>query len=427
MKKYISNYSSFRTLLQFLSYGCYHKTHYKQYHRLSARTYEDNLARARLFLPEDKLHETRHQRHIISSIRGDTYYSCENYLIGSYRVKNLLPTTAFYYILLLQIFASATHPLSLNELWEHPAFSNPVPKGLISDCAETIGLRLDESTLRRSLRELEGLGLLSSTKRGRELVYSIPKNPLSGLSPEEVDLLYYAIAFYKNVALLSVPGYYLEDTLRAMYPTLPRRIVPCQFTDNSFSRILDDELIDIILDAIRQGKSMRFFYCNRRSQGHPTEYIVRPRRIVTDYIGGNRQYLVALGRLVTKKRMHPLQFRLDRIQSARLVSPSVKITTCISIEKPAHILSLRFSFDTAFLENRLRHTVLSRFPKAALTSSENGSFLCKIVVADSRKHYPWIRTFFPYVEVLPTSTGSARQLITDDIKETLKNYGEFVS
>lgn len=427
MKKYISNYSGLRTLLQFLSYGCYHKAYYKQHYHLSARTYEDNLARVRLFLPKDKLHESRHQRHIISSIRGDTYYSSENYLVYSYRVKNLLPNTAFYYILLLQLFATTPRPLSLNELWEHPAFSCPLPKGMVSDIEDSIGLRLDESTLRRSLKELEELGFLSTTKRGREITYKISDNPLSNLSPEEVTTLYYAIAFYKNAALLSVPGYFLEDTLCSMYSDLARNNVPCQFKDNSFARILDDELIDMILDAIQKGKNLRFFYHNRRSKERSSEYVVRPCRIVTDYLGGSRQYLEAFGHVIHKKRLQPLLLRIDRIQSMRLVASSIQTLTPMPIKKNHNTLSLRFSFDTPFLEHRLRQAVLDRFPKASLTSSENGTFLCTIEVTDIRKYYPWLRTFFPHVEILPESTGYARQKITDDIEEALKNYGEFVS
>ncbi len=427
MKKYISHYGSLRTLLQFLSYGCYHKAYFKQHNRLSARTYEDNLARARFFLPKDKLHETRHHRHVISSIRGDTYYSSENYLINSYRVKKLLPTTAFYYILLLQIFAMAIHPLSLNELWKHPALSRPLPKGMSSNDAEDIGLRLDESTLRRSLRELEELGLLSASKRGRELTYSIPDNPLANLSSEEVTLLYYAIAFYKNAALLSVPGYFLTDTLCSLYPTLSRKIVPCQFKDNSFSRILDDELIDMILDAIQQGKNLRFLYHNRRTKKRPAEFIVRPRLIITDYLGGSRQYLAALGHAVPGEKLHPILFRLDRIQSVRLTAPFPQKAPPALIDKNPHTLSLRFSFDTPFLEHRLRQAVLDRCPQACLAPSAKNSFLCTIEVTDIRNYYPWLRTFFPYVEILPISTGFTRQRIADDIEEALKNYGESIS
>ena len=427
MKKYISNYNSFRVLLQFLSYGCYHKAYYKQRYQLSSRTYEDNLTRIRLFLPKDKLHEVRHQRHIISSIRGDTYFSCENYLINSYRVKNLLPSTAFYFILLMQIFSETSTPLSLNDLWNHPAFSHALPKGLSSNCAQTPALKIDESTLRRSLRELKELGFLVSSKRNRELVYSIPNNPLSNLSPGDVQALYYAIGFYKNIALLSVPGFFLEDTLSAMYPQIARSAVPCQFTDNSFSRILDDELIDTILDSIRKKAYLRFFYHNRHPKGRPIEYIARPIRIETDFFGGSRQYLVAFAQPVSDERMRPLRFRLDRIQFARVSIPVVQQVLRESNVKKNHTLSLRFSFDTAFEENYLRQAVLDRCPEARLSPSVNDSFLCTLAVPDARHYYPWIRTFFPNVEVLPDSTGNVRKNIANDIEEALRNYGEVIS
>ncbi len=426
MKKYISHYGSFRALLQFLTYGCFHKSHFKQRYRMSDRTYENHLARARMFLPKDKLHEFRHQRHVISSIRGDTYYSCENFLIRSYQVKTLQPTPTFYQFLLLQIFGASARPLSINEIWDHPAFSRPLPRALSSAKEDSPALKLDDSTIRRYLKELEELELLVSTTRDRELFFSCPDNPLSGLTAEELNALRYAIGFYKNVSLLSVPGYYLEDTLEAMYPKSPRSFVPCQFVDNTFTRILDDELIDTILDALRQNENLRFSYHSQRPKGRAAEYIVRPCRIMTDFTGGSRQYLIGWGRAVNAARITLMRFRLDRMQALQLIAPVIPEKELPAHAKKRHVLTLRFSFDNAAEKERLQKRILEKCPDARFDFSETGSFLCTIETTDIRSFHPWIRTFFPQVEVLEDSTGNTRANIAKDIREALKNYGESI-
>lgn len=57
--KYIADYDKLRMFLRYISYGCYHKQYLARQLGQSARSYEDNWARVRSFLPEDRLQAVR--------------------------------------------------------------------------------------------------------------------------------------------------------------------------------------------------------------------------------------------------------------------------------------------------------------------------------------------------------------------------------
>ena len=50
--RFPGDYDTMRPLLRYISYGCYHKPFLVKRLGRSARTYEENMARLRFFLPE---------------------------------------------------------------------------------------------------------------------------------------------------------------------------------------------------------------------------------------------------------------------------------------------------------------------------------------------------------------------------------------
>ena len=55
LNKYIGYYDTLRPFLRYISLGCYNKQYFQEHLGINARTYEDNLARLRFFLPDSAL------------------------------------------------------------------------------------------------------------------------------------------------------------------------------------------------------------------------------------------------------------------------------------------------------------------------------------------------------------------------------------
>lgn len=87
--KYIADYDKLRMFLRYISYGCYHKQYLARQLGQSARSYEDNWARVRSFLPEDRLQAVRQGHREIHSLKGDSYHSSFNDLARTYAIKSL--------------------------------------------------------------------------------------------------------------------------------------------------------------------------------------------------------------------------------------------------------------------------------------------------------------------------------------------------
>ena len=104
--KYIADYDKLRMFLRYISYGCYHKHYLARQLGQSARSYEDNLARVRFFLPEDRLQAVRQGHRENHSLKGDSYHSAFNDLARTYAIKSLKSSAAFALLCLLQVFSS---------------------------------------------------------------------------------------------------------------------------------------------------------------------------------------------------------------------------------------------------------------------------------------------------------------------------------
>ena len=63
------------------------------------------------------------------------------------------------------------------------------------------------------------------------------------LTKSQVRELYFAVDFYKNIALLKVPGFYLSSLLEAKFNLDKPNRFPFQYVNTDFRRILDEEIV----------------------------------------------------------------------------------------------------------------------------------------------------------------------------------------
>ena len=157
---------------------------------------------------------------------------------------------------------------------------------------------LDESTIRKKLKEYEMLGLLKSSKMGRELAFS--------RAQDGVDLASWAsaVAFYSEADPMGVIGSYLLDK-RASWEGF-------RFKHHYILHALDSEVLYTLLTAIQEKRQVEVRVYSRK-RGESLTHTVYPLRIYISTQTG-RQYLLSYH--LRFKR--PMFFRLDGIHDIRL-------------------------------------------------------------------------------------------------------------
>ena len=399
--RYASRYESLRPFLRFLAWGCWHKTEFAEVSGKSARSYEDGLARARVFLPKDAFIETKKGRKSYVTLRGDAYYGCNNFLVNSYRMKSLPPLAAFYTVLVLQILRHEGYPLTFDGFWgtegvmngEYPAI---LPEGDLKD-----------SYLHDTIEALRESGYIEMRRENGEVNYRLRKNPLADLTPEELSALLAAVGFYKNITAVSVIGYQVEAVLQNLYHLDALPTVPAQFRNIAFDRVLDDEILHAVLESLRLKKALRFLY-------HGKERIVFPLRVVTDFSSGGRQYLEAR----ENDSSLVFSYRLDRITDVDTedIEPPA--------EPPETPSPIRFVVRFHLADGdrvALRARILERSPHISILSEDESTLDCAVEDSDPLRFFPWLRGFLPRAEILAGADG-LRNRMRDNIKEALQNY-----
>lgn len=430
--KYIADYDKLRMFLRYISYGCYHKQYLARQLGQSARSYEDNWARVRSFLPEDRLQAVRQGHREIHSLKGDSYHSAFNDLARTYAIKSLKSSTAFALLCLLQIFSSKAATSEKGAVgtntsacagdgasgdggfidettllqYELVPTDRPFPK-LVED--------ISRSTLHRYLCDLTGQGLLERREESGRYGYRLAPDLLGDLRTDEVEALLAAIAFYRNVSLLGMPGYFLEQSLRAQYPTVHCGEVPCQFKHMTITRILDDDVLYALACCIAEHRAVHFTY---RGKG----VAAIPLRLVTDFESG-RQYLLAVRkrRAVSKRFTIAQSYRIDLIQG---VKPTRVAKHQPEVTPPErHSLQLAFRYDDERGRDHLIYRIREHAPEAVFRDDGQGALHVMLETVDDLKLMPWLRTFYLVVRIEKDGPAHLAERMKKDIEEALVHYG----
>lgn len=438
--KYIADYDKLRMFLRYISYGCYHKQYLARQLGQSARSYEDNWARVRSFLPEDRLQAVRQGHREIHSLKGDSYHSSFNDLARTYAIKSLKSSSAFALLCLLQVFSGKAARSGREARLADAADTNGTnaSAGACSAADDGRGF-LDEktllqyelvptdrpfpkrvedisrSTLHRYLCDLTDQGLLERREESGRYSYRLAPDILGGLREDEASALLPAIAFYRNVSLIGMPGYFLEQSLRARYPAAPCVEVPCQFKHMTITRILDDDVLYALACCIAERRAVRFRY---RGKG----VLAIPLRLITDFESG-RQYLLAIRKRCTVSKRFTIaqSYRIDFMQE---VQPARTIKNQPDVTLPErHTLQLAFRYDDERGRDRLIYRIREHEPKATIHDDGLGTLHVALETVDDLKLMPWLRTFYPIVRVEKDGPAHLAERMKIDIEEALKHYG----
>lgn len=406
--RFPGDYDTMRPLLRYISYGCYHKPFLVKRLGRSARTYEENMARLRFFLPEGSLKSSRQGRREIYRFEGDSYRITDDFLAYTYRLKALKTRAAFCLVGLLQLLGAAREPLDVTALFDYGLMSMAeLPEGL-----EDLGRR----TVQRYLQDLEAQGVVRVSKEGGRFLYRLADDPLAELAPEETALLCHAASFYRAMAQFSLPGCFLEDALQRRGQGKGTKPL-AQVKHRATAQLLDDDALLQCLISVEGRREMTFDYGKKRR-----EQRVVPLRLVSDMYAGRRYVLAACLPAKDGGRTQGAQmFRLDLMYKVRTGRAWTGDLPTVAVKEQE--LRLDFLPKGEKAGAAVSGRILARFPEAAIEEAD-GRLCVHLKVADALSLLPWLRTFWPLAHIsLPQSPHLAERL-KQDLKEALKNYGE---
>lgn len=276
-------------------------------------------------------------------------------------------------------------------------------------------MELDESTIRKKLKEYERAGLLRSEKQGREVFWF--------RSEDTVDQNVWrdAVAFYSEADPLGVIGSFLLDK--------PGKTpVSFRFKNHYLTNALDTEVLLEILTAVRERRYIEITPFSKQEDMHSTVF---PLRVYISTQNG-RQYVCAWD-----PEKDCLQtFRLDNIRSVRLLDvegnaeryfreyeASRSKIWGVSLGDRAHTERLTMVIYAGRGEEYIIRRLEREKRCAELERLDDYRWRLTAEVYDAKEMIPWIRTFIGRIQSLKCSNPEIEEIFRRDLESMWGVYG----
>jgi DNA-binding transcriptional ArsR family regulator len=276
---------------------------------------------------------------------------------------------------------------------------------------------LDESTVRKKLKEYEELGLVCTERQGKQLLYSRAEN--------KVDLGSWknAVPFFSEVEPIGVIGSYIIDK----YQGVPDYF---SFKHHYILHALESEILYSLLYAIRNKVQIEV-ETYRRRRGRPTVQLVTPVQIFVSVQNG-RSYLasynhrfkkVMLFRLDSIKKVTPKETDMEFDKHAGFVEQYKSFLWGVSagVEfSPDHIeMIIHMEYGEEFILKRLARE------KRCGSVEKVDNTTCRFTadVYDAAEMLPWLRTFIGRIQSIECSNPYVAETFNKDLREIAEMYG----
>lgn len=445
-EKFIDSYFTIKQTLNLIAlYGCYSPCDYKKI--MSRNTFDKYKSKITNTLQIDYKQTTLNDffnDDCKNNCNTEFLKSTKNHLIDSYKIKSFKINDLFEYFKILQVLNSKQ--LSTREVCEK---------------IELSGFEIKKNRVNKVLTHLTKQGILNLEKKSNVNYYSLQPNIFKDLSTLEISKLYNALEFFSNTAFITVPGYYLIDTLNNYLKyeqnnsikSTPKNIFV--FEHFNMSKIIDDEASKKIVDYINLKKPLKFTFEESLAFNlEPPKEIdlsVYPLKLVTDF-KYNRQYLIGYNlddSIPEKERIKP--YRLDRIAKIKnSPKPKSKIPDLeyeilkkdwtVSFvnnqkiqeknskkvytfnEDDLKTIEVDFYFDKNHpLE--IKDLIQKEKKFGEFKKIKNNHFLFSIKLYDPKAIKPWLRSFWDIAKVRKSNEHTLFEDLNSDIKEVLMKYG----
>lgn len=420
----IKDYETIRGVLRyFYIYGCFSRNDLKKI--ISGRKYDNERRRIIYSLKSEYIDDLN----IIEGSKNirivfDMFRIAGNFLADTYLISRFNRNDVVLFFLILQTLNGSKKALSINEILNSINEALPTDEGLF-----------EEITLRRKLDELVEEGLLAEKKLDkRTMAYSIYEDFFGDIPDEVFSSLFNGVSFFANVAPVSVPGFYLLETLSNYMKyerglKLPRENI-FMYKHYHLHKIIDDEIISVVLQCLHRREKVRFDY-SIEDNNKGTDVIVTPLKLVSDYLYG-RQYLFAIENLGKKIRL----FRIDKIQNIEPANEAsgdideysryekyIEKSWCATMLKHNKLEKIEVEFR---IDEEKEYYIIERLKKEGkwgeIKRIEEGRYLYSIEVTDAGELIPWLRSFAGFVKVIDADGHNIGERLKNEWKETLEKY-----
>lgn len=387
---------------QFFIYGFRSR---EEYHKKSARSYDNERRRIASWLG-DAMSFRQDSSGKTVFLTMDSRKIARNPLYQAYKAKSFTKNDISLHFILLDILRDKT-PRNITQILNCidgeylPAFEKAEP--------------MDESTLRKKLREYVDLGLIAAEKSGRQLIYQWPEEQIQLESWQD------AVLFYSETDPLGVIGSYLLDKFR-----LSRE--PFMFKHHYLLFALDSGIMLELLLAMREQRKVQLEVMDKTGRSRRITTI--PLKIYIS-VQGARQYLAA-----ANARSQRLSFiRLDYIQKVKPLEISADYD-CFQQQLKE---KSRYLWGVSGSSGTLQHLdmTLQIVPRDGyivqrlLREKRNGSVR---QTGDTRWTYsvdtynpgellPWLRTFTGRIVSLTCTDRYVEQQFWSDLRAMRELYG----
>lgn len=405
------SYEEIRRFLRYASYGCYSRNDLTQ--MFSAVRKYHNYHRLCMDVLPDQYQTTNYKKNKRPAIRGSSYDGNENFLAETYCLKTLTTNQIFLLTWLLHVLN--THHNKYGNGFSQNDIEMKLSPFISYELKRILEKKdhvLTPYLIRTHLGQLVQFGLVREIRLGkRKKNYALADDPFASLSANEVKALLFAVDYFKNTAFLSVPGYFLANTLCRRFTIAPNRHQPFHFTNLDIRRILDDDVVYQILLAIAGGKYLQFVWRHKKNgiiKDIPIA-AAQPLEIREDELGDGRRQLIA--NFVYKpdkpSRAKPSRqlLRIEEISDLRLVDPISDLSSQQEEQDRKIEVSLRLHFHATDEKTVLMERIHTELPEVKICEDMEDHVLCKFSCRDTKKYLPLLRTFLPNIELLDTETS----------------------
>lgn len=381
----------------------------------SLRSYDNERRRIDSWLHDYmRFHQDASGRRFFLSI--DSREAARNPLYAAFRAGSFTDNDITLHFYLLDLLADGqTH--TLRELMD----------GITAYASQTGAAcgELDDSTVRKKLKEYAEAGLVCMEKRGRDTFYALPEDSI------DLEAWRDAAAFYAETSPLGVAGSYLLDRMEEAE-------TPFAFKHHYILHALDSEVLLDLFELIAQKRGAQITVFSSR-KNEEVDRLVVPLNIRMSVQGGRRYlfgYDVRLRRFTISRLDSILRVKgckkvdaYDRVRDAgERMAAHIWGASCGAHPDEAgpapqleHIeMVIRAAEGEDFVRQRLLRE--KRCGQVEEIDALRTRFTADVV--DAMELLPWIRTFIGRIESLRCSNPQVTRRFDGDLAAMEALYGE---
>lgn len=404
----IKNFEKIRNYMrEFYVYGFKSR---EEYDKKSARSYDDEKRRMESWLGDYmNFVRTPDGKNVFISI--DSRVSKHNPFYRALKAKSFTDRDITLHFILFDILYSSEISLTLAEIIHKTdeylsGFENP--------------MEFDESTVRKKLKEYVSLGIITTKKEGKKVLYRRSED--TDL-PDITDLL----NFYSEVAPCGVIGSFLLDKQEDSEGNFT-------FKHHYMTSAIDSDVLCSLFTAMREKRIITAYNLSRHAE-EATMLRLIPLRILISVQNG-RQHLLAYqpGHNMIKS------FRIDYLSDVTLEEVSTRfdelraeldgmepmmwgVTAKRNIHGDHNTQHVEFTVKVDAGEEYIVHRLEREKRIGQVIKVDDNTYRFVAEVYDTSEMIPWIRTFICRITDLEFSNKAFENQFKADIDEMYRTYG----